>query len=118
MGISLEYYRAAVGLFNSHAIRCNLVYAPFVLLLNLAVVFALMAAFCLLIIFLSSDIHTNPGPTSWTNVSIAHLNVRSLLSHDELDHLTALLDIHHFDVFALSETWLSSTKLEEISIDG
>jgi hypothetical protein len=41
-----------------------------------------------------------------------------LLSHDKLDHITALLDIHHFDIFALSETWLSSYELEEISIDG
>jgi hypothetical protein len=39
-----------------------------------------------------------------------------LLSHDKLDHITALLDIHHFDTFALSETWLSSYELEEISI--
>ena len=121
MGISLECYRAAIGLFNinSHdAIRCYLVHVLVRFILNLAEVFALMAAFCLLIISLSSDIHTNPGPTSSTILSIAHLNVRSLLSHDKLDHITALLDIHHFDIFALSETWLSSYELEEISIDG
>ena len=78
MGISLECYRVAIGLCNSHAIRCYLVHVPFGFALNLVVVFALMAAFCLLTISLSSDIHTNPGPTSSTNLSIAHLNVRSL----------------------------------------
>lgn len=55
---------------------------------------------------MSSDIHINPGPTALTNLSLAHLNVRSLLSLDK------------FDIFALSETWLSSNELDELYIDG
>ena len=117
MGISVECYRAATGLFNLHASCYHEVNASFAFL-NLTVVFAFITAFCLLIISLSSDIHTNPGPSMFDYLSLAHLNVCSFLSHDKFNNITTFLAVHNFDIFALSETWLCSSDLEELSIYG
>ena len=87
-------------------IRYHLIHFSFTLL-NFVVVSALMLAFYTLIIYLSSDIHINPGPVSPLNLSLAHLNVRSLLTQGKFDQIFTLLDAYTFDVFALSETWLN-----------
>ena len=86
-------------------IRYHLIHFSFTLL-NFVVVSALMLAFYTLIIYLSSDIHINPGPVSLLNLSLAHLNVHLLLTQGKFDQIFTLLDAYTFDVFALSETWL------------
>ena len=77
-----------------------------------------MLAFCTLIIYLSSDVHINPGPVSPLNLSLANLNVRSLLTQGKFDQISALLDAYTFDVFALSETWLNANESDALRLNG
>ena len=61
----------------------------------------------ILILLLSGDVELNPGPN--INVSLVHLNVRSLCHQDKhnnkLDLITAELS-SDFDFILLTETWL------------
>lgn len=117
MGISIDCYRAAIGLFNSRIIRYHLLHVSFTLI-NLAVVSVLMLAFYTQVICLSFDIQINPGPVSSPNLSLAHVNIRSLLTRDKIDQISAFLEVYKFDIFALSETWLNSNESDKIRING
>ena len=74
MGVSLEAYRAAIGLFSCFRIRCF----KFVYSLNRAdmtVLIFLSITFCVVLrVVLSNDVELNPGPF----FKFAHLNARSL----------------------------------------
>ena len=73
---------------------------------------------------LSNDISTNPGPSDIIQelpkargMKISHLNVRSLLP--KLDDILILLKDRSFDIFAISETWLNASILDqELHIPG
>ena len=63
---------------------------------------------CMLLLY--GDIHQNPGPQSWTDISICHSNIRSLRACPEkLDHISFSL-CDNYDIITLSETWLKSTN--------
>jgi len=67
----------------------------------------------LLSLFLSGDIHLNPGPTSST-FNICTLNIRSFLNPLKYTAISDLADTHKIHVFALTETWItpSATPFE------
>ena len=102
MEVSLEAYRAAIGLFNYFRIRCF----KFVYSLNRAdtALILLSIALCIVLrIVLSNDVELNPGPF----LKFGHLNVRSLNRDDKFDEISELVKENGFDVFAVTETWLN-----------
>ena len=42
-------------------------------------------------------------------IKIAHLNIRSLKSHEHFLLLEHAMEEHNFDIFTISETWLDSS---------
>ena len=101
MEVSLEAYRAAVGLFNCFRRRCF----KFVYSLNradTALIFLSITLSIVLRIVLSNDVELNPGPF----FKFGHLNARSLNGDDKFDEISELVKENGFDVFAVTETWL------------
>ena len=89
----------------------------------------LYAILAVLVISISGDVESNPGPASITNsyqasgflqsrgLKVAHLNIRSI--YNKIDSLKLLLNEKPFDIFTISETWLNSDITDgEISIPG
>ena len=89
------------------------------------------AIFAVLVISVSGDVESNPGPASITNTNsqqasgflqsrglkVGHLNIRSI--YNKIDSLKLLLNEKPFDIFTISETWLNSDIIDgEISIPG
>ena len=84
--------------------------------------------FILLLLFLSGNVHPNPGPVSncistpddfksRTGLGIIHINARSMLS--KIDAIRIWAHSTDTDIFVLSETWLSkSVSDKDISIKG
>ncbi len=132
MAISVEQYRAAIGLFNLHGsikhLKAELYFWSFIFL-N----FVFCHLFLPSIILLSGDISENPGPQSapqTKNIEIGHANVRSLTAKiDDPSNPSmkickfSLVKNHilyyNYDIFGISETWLDSTVLDsDLSIPG
>jgi len=64
--------------------------------------------FISLLILLSGDIQSNPGPVSRvSSLNMCSLNIRSLTNPLHLTAIADLADTHNIDIFALSETWIS-----------
>ena len=89
----------------------------------------LYAILAVLVISISGDVESNPGPASITNshqassflqsrsLKVALLNIRSI--YNKIDSLKLLLNEKPFDIFTISETWLNSYITDgEISIPG
>ena len=62
------------------------------------------------------DIELNPGPEPRNQLSICHLNIRSLSVH-KLDAIKHQLS-KQFDVITLSETFLSDKSIHNLHLDG
>ena len=116
MGIGLVQYRACIGLFNSlkcssnSSLNCVSIVFMFMLFTNL------MLCLLLTLLFVSGDIHPNPGPQNNNEplpVRLCHINIRSLKAKFENEFLK--LDVlkneiaNQFDIITISETWLSDT---------
>ncbi len=112
MGISIEAYRAAIGSFfgsikedrhvKKHYTNACLNWSRFLL----HSVITLSHLLCVLIL-LSGDVHTNPGPVNHLHdVSLCHANIRSLKANDNMSHVRTDLG-DKYDVIVLTETWLS-----------
>ena len=85
-----------------------------------------------MIIYLSGDVESNPGPTSINmtpntkqyhgflklrGLKIAHLSIRSILG--KMDTQKISLNENPFDILTISETWLTSNISDDkISIPG
>lgn len=126
--ISIDQYRATIGLFNKKGICapcsqcCNQNYvflSNWLLFTNLV----LLSIFFSVLLILSGDIHTNPGPTSNKDknrkskqLSLCHVNVRSLcLRHTSVE--TKLSPF--YDVITLSETLLTPfTNNDTLKLEG
>jgi hypothetical protein len=122
MGVSLEVYRAAVGLFNGIMVCiCYKVFNSCVLsLINLLCgrIITLIVLFSLLIL-LSGNVETNPGPPTNVTLNIGHINARSLNDSDKFEEIVSLVLEHKLDIFAVSETWLNnSTSSDLFNIPG
>ena len=72
----------------------------------------------------SWDIETNPGPGGWrSSLSVCHWNLNSISVEDfsKLSQISTFLNVHQFDIFCLTETFLdSSVSLEDtkLAIEG
>ena len=112
MGVSLEVYRAAVGLFNGTIdCVCYKVFNPRVSpLIDLlcGCIFTLILLFSALILP-SGDVQINPGPLSNFTLNIGHINARSLNDIDKFEKIVSMVIHHKLDIFAVSETWLNSS---------
>jgi len=62
--------------------------------------------FLSILLLLSGDIELNPGPTNFT---VCTINIRSVLHPLHSAALCDLIDLHHPDLFCLTETWIKST---------
>ena len=143
MGISIEQYRACIGLFNY--CRTYSVLHLSVMLVNLQRVFAFLksslvinpvfacmcfsihlqsmffqffyALYFLYIILQSWDIETNPGPLSKNlkSLTVIHWNLNSVLVDDfvKLSQISAYLSVHKLDILCLSETFLDFSILDD-----
>ena len=58
----------------------------------------------------SGDIHPNPGPTGQRELSVVHVNARSL--KNKIDLFEA--ESHQFDIITVSETWLSPSVPDKL----
>jgi len=112
MGVGIEQYRAAVGLFN---MRFSVIIHAAIVSIS---VFELILPFVVLIMLLlvSGSVHPNPGPGQRV-LHLAHMNVRSFCITDrhssKWDEICAFISSHDFDVFAVSETWLNDKVLND-----
>ena len=72
-----------------------------------------------LAVLLSGDVHENPGPQDRSDISICHVNIRSLRGDlAKLDHISCGLG-HKYDLITVSETWLnSSCKSSSLLLNG
>ena len=62
-----------------------------------------------LLILLCGDVHMNPGPNDWSDLSLCHVNIRSLRGDKtKLDHIACGLG-SDYDIITVSETWLNSS---------
>ena len=102
MGISLEVYRADIGLFNGRIdCVCYKVFNPCVSsLIDLlcGCIFTLILLFSALIL-LSGDVQINPGPLSNFTLNIGHINARSLNDIDKFEEIVSMVIHHKLDIF-------------------
>ena len=106
MSVSIDVYRAAIGLFNSPRLIsisyfCS-ISDKFSLVGTLLIVLFIVA----LLITMANDVELNPGP--FNSLKFGHLNVRSLNNQDKFDELSLIIKDNNFHIFAISETWLSN----------
>ena len=84
--------------------------------------FYMLYSYC--IIMQSWDIETKPGPGGWrSSLSICHWNLNSIWVEDfpKLSQISAFLNVHQFDIFCLTKTFLNSSISSEhpsLAIDG
>ena len=74
-----------------------------------------------LLISLSGDIEQNPGPNRNGFLKFCHLNLNSISAREQakIPIIEAYNSIHHYDIFAISETMLNSTvHNDDIFIEG
>ena len=109
MGVSLEIYRAAIGLFNGKIFSISKVFKPFSLCkFQCGCLFVLVTLLGLLIL-LSGNVEINPGPSNDLSLNIGHINARSLRSEDKFEEIVSLVLDLKLDIFAVSETWLNDS---------
>ena len=117
MGISLDQYRARIGLFNlflsPSLVACSFKYILQWLIsaLKLCIYLASIYALVRLKLLISGDVEPNPGPNDQIlrherRLSFCHANMRSIQRcPDKLDHIRAGF-CGTYDIITLSETWL------------
>ena len=59
------------------------------------------------LLLLAGDIHSNPGPQG-SDISICHVNIRSIRNQLKIDHINCALT-DHYNIITLSETWLNQS---------
>ena len=106
MGVSLEAYRASIGMFNcfKYCLCRKSCFSGIVVgewLCSLSIIL-------LLLILLSGDVEVNPGPSRNLMLNVGHINARSLNVEDKFDEITSLVVEQQLSIFAVSETWLNS----------
>ena len=119
MNVSIDQFRASIGLFNNLA-NFSKSTVTNVSLTNCVIDVILLfctSEYLFLIVFLliiiSGDIHPNPGPSNDNSktLSICHWNLNSLWvdSFAKLNHIAAFLTVKKFDIFCVSESFLDSS---------
>ena len=117
MGVSLDIYRATIGLFNGKILcirKLTISFSSFILLCGCVFTF-----FLTLILLLSGDVEVNPGPPKSLTLNIGHINARSLNDEDKFEEIASLGHVHTYTIFAVSETWLNHLiSSDSFSIPG
>ena len=101
MGINITQYRQAIGLFNG----AKFVKTVSRFSVSLAYLSVMLIHALLLIMLLSGDIETNPGPNrndKISKLSLSHSNIRGLSLSKLRAIKTSLCD--QFDILTFSET--------------
>ena len=63
-----------------------------------------------LLILLSGNAETNPGPPTNLTLNIGHINAISLNDADKFEEIVSLVILDHkLDIFAVFETWLNNS---------
>lgn len=143
--IGVDQYRACIGRFHntivskqlrinsSHFLNSTLshsryvyVFCSVITVLSFSVSLHKLAMMIFLLLVTSGTIHPNPGPSG--DLSVCHLNARSLYSFDtvlksnrtKLDEIEFVLcNELQYDVICISETWLKpDISFEDIKIDN
>ena len=112
MGVSIEQYRLAIGLFNS--CRFCKMFVQVGLLICTALL-QLIMFISVLLTLITNDIEVHPGPGKH-NLEMCHMNIRSLTKN-----FTALQTSmsNSIDIIALSETFLTdNSDYHALSLDG
>ena len=115
MGISLQAYRFAIGMFNGAkcVILCSTSYNH---LLILGITGLFIMFIILQLLYLSGDIELNPGPENhWGDISVCQLNARSL--PDKLSAIKNNLS-NMYDIIAVTETLLRPYHQHDLSISN
>jgi hypothetical protein len=112
MGIDAQSHRVRIGAFLGGCRTPRITrYNNHVILLIKMLSFGL-AMWVLVLIILSGDIETNPGPDQLTGIPGLLINTRSVKSinqkRNKLAELQALVSLKNAKVVCLTETWLSS----------
>ena len=72
------------------------------------------------LLFIAGDVSLNPGPDGFPKARgfrVSHLNVRSMVN--KMDEIRLLIQSKPFDIFTVSETWLTPSILDsEVSLSG
>ena len=129
MCVTIEIWRAAIGHFQFSRIKSNMTkmhhhHLPWAKLLiqckhlpkqlcNILLIAAVIQT-----LLLCSGIHPNPGPDNDKNyhdLSICHVNIRSLKTKDKLGFMSKLIHIksklgNNYGIITVSETWLSGSE--------
>ena len=114
MGVHLEMYRTRIGLFNRHGYKVHVVSSVFNSILVTPILVSVMPLMMYLIL-LCGDVEPNPGPPS-TCLSLWLCNIRGI-STEKLLALKSKIE-GHFDLVAVTETWLCNTKALDLSLNG
>ena len=136
MGISIDHYRVAIGLFHNcwstprkydwpkntadseimlsscflSLVPMNVILLGFTCLQHLLSVLQIFFQSCI-------DVHPNPGqndPSAKNYLKLCHSNARSIKSSGKLDELQLLAQVENFDVITLSETWLDANFPDQL----
>ena len=126
-GVSIEIYRAAIGLFDCYKLLSLCFSTPFAyfwtLIVCLHLGILLLALFFLtcsdveikpgpersVSLFLTcSDVEIKPGPERSVSLKLGHLNARSLNMVHKFEEIASIILNEDLKIFALSETWLNS----------
>ena len=107
--VSLYYINHHFTLPNfTYRIPTYLLYLPIVKACQVTSFLLRLLVFLLLLLIISGDIETNPGPKCYFKV--AHINCRSLLATSRLHDIeTVLVKYHQFDIIALTETHIDAS---------
>ena len=77
----------------------------YIIVMTIILIFMLM--------FLAGGIHPHPGPVSFNNISMCHINARSLTKEGRIDDMCLeLCNIYEFYVIGVSETHLDHNVLD------
>lgn len=96
MGVDLESYRAAIGLFNV----CSLPVIYIFLVGSSQAKLFFLRLLLLIRLLASGKVHPNTGPRQ-LGLSLSHLNARSLSVSDKFTEISALVSLRKFDIFAV-----------------
>ena len=70
-----------------------------------------------LILLLSGDVESNPGPSMMKSLSVLHCNINSLYAYNsdhKIGELETLAETTKCDIIALTETWLDNTISDQL----
>ena len=90
MGVNLQSYRAAIGLFAASFVITttsdiyNLFLCPKIFIFSILIIN--------LLLLISGNVHPNPGPKQH-GLILAHLNARSLCIPDKFSEISALVSL-------------------------